>query len=226
MITFKKYVIEAVLPQKTTTPTPGNGGTLKGPMPGGTNNNWGGALPKLISLLPPGSWFAGSQKRSKRNTKSGGVSDHYTGNSNAYACDFGLSSTFNGNTAAATKFAIEVANRAGQNINSWQPYVGRHLTFNTNDGYRVQIIWQSNVGGNHYDHVHLGVRAGAGANQSFNAPPQDETNSGTENQPPQGDNTQGADQNTAPINPFDKVAAGRAAMQEVKNLWDKLGQNT
>jgi GDPmannose 4,6-dehydratase len=26
------------------------------------------------------------------------------------------------------------------------------------DGYRVQIIWQSMVGGNHYDHVHVGVR--------------------------------------------------------------------
>jgi hypothetical protein len=139
-------------------------------MAGGAGNTWGGALPKLISILPPGNWFAGSQKRSKVNTKSGGVSDHYSGNSTAYACDFGLSSTFKNNKEAATKFCIDVANRAGQSISSWQPYIGSHLTFNTSDGYRVQLIWLSNVGGNHYDHVHLGVKAGASARQDINAP--------------------------------------------------------
>ena len=104
MITFKRFIKEAVLPQKT-----GAGGTLQGTQTGGQGGNWGGSLPKIISILPPGNWYAGSQKRGKVKTKSGGMSDHYSGNVTAYACDFGLNSTFKGNQAAATKFCIDVA---------------------------------------------------------------------------------------------------------------------
>ncbi len=185
MISFKRYITEVASTQPSNNQQPqaqtqvrSSGGSLQGAQQGGDNGNWGGALPKLISILPPGNWFAGSQKRSKVNTKSGGVSDHYIGKSNAYACDFGLNSTFKGNKAAATKFCIDVANNAGNPISSWSPYIGSHLTFNTNDGYRIQLIWLSNVGGNHYDHVHLGVRAGAGAAQQF--PNQGGTQGGVE----------------------------------------------
>jgi len=180
VITYKRFIKEAALPHQQQAQQPqaqaaapqrsGAGGTLQGAQAGGQGGNWGGSLPKLISILPPGNWYAGSQKRGKVNTKSGGMSDHYSGNIAAYACDFGLNSTFKGNKAAATKFCIDVANNAGQNITSWSPYVGSHLSFNTGDGYRIQIIWQSNVGGNHYDHVHLGVKAGRGA-ENVNMPP-------------------------------------------------------
>lgn len=132
-------------------------GRLSGARGGGYDGDWGGSLPKLISILPPGSWSAGSQKRAKRTSKSGNVSDHYENNIISYASDFGLNSTFNGDTVAATEFAIAVARNAGANIDSWAPYIGKYLNVYTNDGYRVQIIWQSNVGGNHYDHVHVGV---------------------------------------------------------------------
>ena len=151
MITFKRFLLEQTL------------GNLAGATPGGTGGNWGGSLPKLISLLPMGNWNAYSQKRKGQATRSGGVSDHWDGNANAYAADFGLNNTFRGDANAATNFAIAVARNAGKNIQSWQQYVGDQLTVNTQDGFRVQIIWQSNVGGNHYDHVHVGVRAGAGA---------------------------------------------------------------
>lgn len=179
MTTFKRYLLEVAAAQPTQsqqpqtqayTPTRAGGGSLQGMQSGGQGGNWGGALPKLISILPPGNWYAGSQKRGRVSTKSGGMSDHYSGNSTAYACDFGLNSTFRGDKAAATKFCIDVANNAGQSIQSWDPYVGSHLSFNTSDGYRVQIIWLSNVGGNHYDHVHLGVKAGRGA-ENINMPP-------------------------------------------------------
>ncbi len=30
----------------------------------------------------------------------------------------------------------------------------------TMNGYRVQLIYRSNVGGNHFNHVHVGVRVG------------------------------------------------------------------
>jgi hypothetical protein len=129
---------------------------LIGTTDGGDGGDWGGSLPKLISILPAGSWKAGSQKRDKKETKSGGVSDHYMGNLDSYAGDFSLSSTFGGDESKATAFAIAVAQNAGKNIDSWEPYIGKSLNIDS-DGYRVQIIWQSMVGGNHYDHVHVGV---------------------------------------------------------------------
>jgi hypothetical protein len=124
---------------------------------GGDGGDWGGSLPKLISILPAGSWKAGSQKRAKKLSKSGHVSDHHLGRTDSYAGDFGLNSTFGGDKEKATQFAIAVAQNAGKDIDSWKPYIGKSLNIDS-DGYRVQIIWQSMVGGNHYDHVHVGVR--------------------------------------------------------------------
>ena len=135
-----------------------NLGNLIGATSGGQGGNWGGSLPKLISILPMGNWNASSQKRSKTNTASGNVSDHFQGNLISYAADFGLNSTFNSNANAATDFAVKVARKAGRQVDSWDQFKGNHCTINTPDGYRVQIIWQSNVGGNHYDHVHVGVK--------------------------------------------------------------------
>ena len=109
-----------------------------------------------------GNWKPSSLKRERMETASGNVSDHFSGNKNAYAADFGLNSTFNSNTQAATKFAIDVARKVDPSVTSWEPYVGKSFTKVTQDGYRVQIIWQSNVGGNHYDHVHVGVKEGGG----------------------------------------------------------------
>jgi hypothetical protein len=143
-----------------------NLGNLIGATSGGQGGNWGGSLPKLISILPMGNWNASSQKRSKTNTASGNVSDHFQGNLISYAADFGLNSTFNSNANAATDFAVKVARKAGRQVDSWDQFKGNHCTINTPDGYRVQIIWQSNVGGNHYDHVHVGVKKTG--NASFN----------------------------------------------------------
>jgi hypothetical protein len=128
------------------------------PSAGGLNGNWGGSMPKLISLLPMGNWKAYSLKRGRKNTKSGYMSDHYVGNTTAYAADFGLTTTFNGNVEAGTQFAIAVARNCGVNVTSWKPYEGKDFKHYTPDGFRIQIIWLSNVGGNHYDHVHLGVK--------------------------------------------------------------------
>jgi len=130
--------------------------SLIGNAGGGDGGDWGGSLPKLISILPAGNWKASSQKRGKIETKSGNVSDHYMGNTDSYAADFFTSTTFGGDESKATAFAIAVAQNAGKDIDSWDPYVGKYLNIYSGD-YRVQIIWQSMVGGNHYDHVHVGV---------------------------------------------------------------------
>jgi hypothetical protein len=137
-------------------------GALIGAQGGGQGGNWGGSLPKLISLLPMGKWQPTSLKRTTKGTKSGFMSDHYIGNTIAYAADFGLRTTFKGDKRAATNFAISVARNTGKDVTSWDPYIGNSFKYNTPDGFRVQVIWQSNVGGNHYDHVHVGVKKGIG----------------------------------------------------------------
>lgn len=167
MITFKEFIFETTQSR--------NLGTLLGAQGGGTGGNWNGSLPKLISILPMGNWKPTSLKRDRVETQSGNMSDHYKGNLNAYAADFGLSTTFNGNVESATNFAIKLANNAGARINSWKPYEGKELTHFTTDGFRVQIIWLSNVGGNHYDHVHVGVARKSGTNSSDPGTNQDNT---------------------------------------------------
>jgi hypothetical protein len=132
-------------------------GQLIGNKGGGDGGDWGGSLPKLISILPAGSWKAGSQKRGTVLSKSGKVSDHHNGRTDSYAGDFGLNSTFGGDKEKATAFAIAVAQNAGKDIDSWKPYIGKYLNIDSGN-HRVQIIWQSMVGGDHYDHVHVGVR--------------------------------------------------------------------
>lgn len=162
-------------------------GTLIGAEGGGEGGNWGGSLPKLISLLPMGQWKPSSLKRSKVETKSGFMSDHYEGNKIAYAADFGLNTTFGGNAKAATDFAIKVARNTGANVNSWDRFVGNSFKYNTSDGFRVQIIWQSNVGGNHYDHVHVGVKKGSGAIDTMDDEIQDADLADQSKAEPQGD---------------------------------------
>ena len=136
----------------------GGGGTLKNPMYGGNGNNWGGSLEKLQSILPPGVWDPGSQKRPGVYTKSGNISDHANIELNSYGTDFSqFYSTDPTAKEKGTNFAITVAQNAGLNITSWDPYIDKVLNIQSG-GYRVQIIWLSWKGGNHYNHVHVGVR--------------------------------------------------------------------
>jgi 3D (Asp-Asp-Asp) domain-containing protein/microcystin-dependent protein len=148
--------------------------TLVGATGGGEGGTWGGSLPKLLSILPMGNWKASSLKRSRVSTRSGFMSDHYEGNKMAYAADFGLNSTFGGNVQEATNFALKVAQRVDPSVKSWEPYKGRDFKKITDDGYRVQIIWLSNVGGNHYDHVHVGVKKTNAASNFQTQEPQDD----------------------------------------------------
>jgi hypothetical protein len=172
VITFKQFITEVAL----------TGGNLIGAQKGGANGDWGGSMPKLISLLPKGNWKPSSLKRGRQSTASGYTSDHFEGNQDAYAADFGLNSTFGGNKDSATNFAIAVARNTGASISSWRPYEGNLFEQTTGDGYRVQIIWLSNVGGNHYDHVHVGVKNTGNGSYTPDTPVTDD---GQNNLPPQ-----------------------------------------
>jgi hypothetical protein len=210
-------------------------GTLIGAKGGGEGGNWGGSLPKLISLLPMGNWQPTSLKRPRQSTKSGFMSDHYEGNKTAYAADFGLRTTFKNDTGAATSFAIQVAKNTGANVESWKPYVGKSFKYNTSDGFRVQIIWQSNVGGNHYDHVHVGVKKGHGTPLSNDAEYQDvdapegslanRTDSKKENEGTYVDNLL-ASMKSSLTNMTDySPAASRSALQNIlSTTWGAIGK--
>jgi hypothetical protein len=141
---------------------------------GGIGNNWAGSLPKLQAILPQNQTYdPSSQKRDRQNTSSGFISDHYAGNSSAYAVDLGLNSQFKNSTQAATQTAIDTVNNIrtanGQTpITSWSQVPNGVYNGTTPDGFRVQVLWQTNVGGNHFDHVHVGVKnIGSGNTNSY-----------------------------------------------------------
>jgi hypothetical protein len=82
-------------------------------------------------------------------TTSGSVSDHYDG----HAGDCGISWN-NGDKLASAALrtcgysrvsAWWIATRGGLHNCSWK-------------GHRVQVIWKTYIGGNHFNHVHLGCR--------------------------------------------------------------------
>jgi len=75
-------------------------------------------------------------------------SDHYTGNTNAYAVDLGVSGS------RGTELARRIADAYGIPRSSIGTY-NRHTINVGGQRYSVQLLWQ--VSG-HYDHVHLGVR--------------------------------------------------------------------
>ncbi len=92
-----------------------------------------------------------SEKRDRRSTKSGGVSDHWTGSKGSYAFDLSNGSA---PTDEMDKAAVEIARQLGVKYDGKSPLV---LTVRRN-GYRIQVLYRTQVGGNHDNHIHVGVR--------------------------------------------------------------------
>jgi hypothetical protein len=121
---------------------------------GGVGGNWGGSMNYAMQLQQLAGITPSSQKRSRQRTASGGVSDHWQGSANSYAMDL-PGTPGDGRTDQAAQRIVEALG-GGKNWGG-----GNFVT--TQNGYRFQVIWKSNVGGNHYDHIHVGVRkAGSG----------------------------------------------------------------
>lgn len=125
-------------------------------MRGGAGGNWGGSMDKALQFLQwaeqsgykpntSGQWL--SQKRSRVRTASGGVSDHYVGNTSAYAVDLGVPNVKYGDTLLR-----QIMSYFGQ-----PNYRGGSWLNVNRGGYRFQIGWR--VPG-HYDHIHVGVKRG------------------------------------------------------------------
>lgn len=121
------------------------------PKPGG---GWGGSFNVASGLAELGranGLNVISEKRDRKHTASGGVSDHWTGSKNAYAFDL---SNGDSPTPEMDRTAQMIAARLGVDYDGKSELV---LT-KTIGKYRVQVLYRTNVGGNHHNHVHLGVR--------------------------------------------------------------------
>lgn len=92
-----------------------------------------------------------SEKRGRRGTASGGVSDHWVGSKNAYAYDL---SDGTRPTPGMDRAAVAIARALGKDYDGKSTL---NLT-TTVDGFRVQVLYRTWIGGNHYNHIHVGVR--------------------------------------------------------------------
>ncbi len=129
---------------------PSNGGPT-GVRPGG---GWGGSqgvVDRAKAIARELGVPVTSEKRDLAATRRVGSStgsDHYTGNTNAFATDFGVSG------ARGDQLARRIADAYGiprSNIGTYN----RHNITVDGQRYSVQLLWR--VQG-HFDHVHVGVR--------------------------------------------------------------------
>jgi len=115
--------------------------------PGG---GWGGSYHPATVLADMAERYGlvpTSQKRDTKLSASGLPSDHWVGSKNAYAYDMG------GSVAKMDEAARALTQRLGI------PYKGGALVATKIlNGLRYQILYRTNVGGNHFNHIHIGVK--------------------------------------------------------------------
>lgn len=96
-----------------------------------------------------------------QHSTTGNVSDHWSGNAVdlcSSANDFPATGGGYGDTIAAAAFIVAGKPRAEARRLARQ---GGAQTI-VHGGLRFQIIWKSHVGGNHYDHIHVGIASNPG----------------------------------------------------------------
>jgi predicted chitinase len=123
-------------------------------VPGGEGGDWGGSMPRALWFARVADdWAASkgktkslimSQKRSRVLTASGNTSDHFKGNSNAYAVDIAASG------ATGDALLAHIMQKFGH-----PEYRGGSWFDINKNGYRYQIGWKVK---NHFDHIHVGVK--------------------------------------------------------------------
>jgi len=118
-----------------------------------TSGPWGGAqkfAELAVRLGAREGCSVTSAKRSTESTLSGGVSDHWEGSRHSYAVDIGeCDLSFPGGAADRVARAVAAAFGLPGRTGVLSAYRGR---------YRIQLLWQTYEGGDHYDHVHVGIR--------------------------------------------------------------------
>ena len=142
-----------VVPGETTTTTTSGGGggnRRTGSLaPGGSYSGTTAPVVALAKLAHSYGLQTTSSKRPTVNTASGNVSDHYAGNKGANARDL------SGSVADMDRAAVALARRLG--ISGYKK--GQPLEKSiTRGGLRYQILYRTNTGGNHFNHIHVGVK--------------------------------------------------------------------
>lgn len=118
---------------------------------GGVGGDWAGSEPRALALARAVGATPSSQKRSRRLTASGNVSDHWIGSTTSYATDLPTSGS-----AGDKLFSKVMGYLAQLSGNPELAKVGSGSWRNFDiGGYRYQVGWR--VPG-HYDHVHVGVK--------------------------------------------------------------------
>jgi hypothetical protein len=128
------------------TPTPASSGATTRKLSG--LGAWGSAKKAVDSLTRGIRLPTMSTKRGTRGTSTGGVSDHWTGCKECFARDLG------GTLKQRDRAAQKIMRILGQDYNPGDPleYTGNY------QGYRVQVLHRTNLGGDHFGHLHLGAR--------------------------------------------------------------------
>ena len=126
---------------------------LQGTLTGGDGGNWGGSMGRALWFAKIANEYMGknivsSQKRDKKLTADGNVSDHYSGKNDSYAVDLGISGS-KGDELLKHIMSLFANGK-------YSDYVGGEWFNKSIDGYRYQIGWKSDS--DHYDHIHVGVR--------------------------------------------------------------------
>ena len=126
---------------------------LTGVEKGGDGGNWGGSMGRALWFAKIANQYMGknivsSQKRDKKLTADGNVSDHYSGKNDSYAVDLGVSRP-KGDELLKHIMSLFANGK-------YSDYVGGKWFNTTIDGYRYQIGWESDP--DHYNHIHVGVR--------------------------------------------------------------------
>ena len=112
---------------------------------------WGGTERPVEALAALSGLPVVSVKRERRSTASGGVSDHWTGCAECFANDLGA--TAPAGDAAASRIATTIG---GPGYANWGSTGG---VLNVERcGIRFQLLWRTYVGGNHWNHIHIGAR--------------------------------------------------------------------
>jgi hypothetical protein len=131
---------------KTVTSSPGSTVITGQGKPGPPD--WGGAREVAYALVAGLGLKVSSSKRSGETTSTGGVSDHWVGCKECFALDN------EGSVAHMDRAAIKIMSRLGAHYNGTSELV--HTV--EKNGFRIQVLYRTYVGGNHYTHIHVGVR--------------------------------------------------------------------
>ena len=117
-----------------------------------TAGAWGGSKKFALALAELGKRYgcvSTSEKRERKHTSSGGISDHWIGSTDAYAVDLDSATCtmdYPGGDADRTARAIAAALDMPSHTGVVNAIRG---------AYRFQLLWQT---AEHYDHVHIGAR--------------------------------------------------------------------